>query len=64
MPLQAAPERSSGARPRLRLPERRQVELRAVSLDQLVAAEHRVRMLWGFVAGLELATLYEGIKAV
>ncbi len=64
LPEQAAPDRSGGTRPRLRLPERRQVELRAVSLDQLVTADHRVRLVWGFVEGLELAPLYAGIKAV
>jgi hypothetical protein len=36
-----APERP--AAPRRRGPERRQVTLRAVSLDELVPAEHRVR---------------------
>ncbi len=64
LPEQAAPERSGDARPRLRMAERRQVELRAVSLEGLVAADHRVRLVWRFVEGLELAPLYAGIKAV
>ncbi len=64
LPEQAAPERPGGGRPRLRLPERRQVELRAVSLDELVAADHRVRLVWRFVEGLELSALYAEIKAV
>jgi transposase len=57
-----APERK--ATPRLRVPERRQVTLRAVSLEELVPAEHRVRLVWRFVEGLDLSLLYARIKAV
>ena len=62
--LQAGPEPAGGGQPRLRVPERRQIEWRAVSLDELIAAEHRVRLVWRFVEGLDLAPLYAGIKAV
>lgn len=48
----------------MRTAERRQVELRAVSLDELVPADHRVRLVWNFVEGLDLSPLYQGIKAV
>jgi transposase len=64
LPEHSPPEPAGGGRPRLRRAERRQVELRAVSLDQLVAADHRVRLVWGFVEGLELSPLYAEIKAV
>jgi transposase len=64
LPEQAAPERPGGGRPRLRRPERRQVAWRAVSLDELVAADHRVRLVWRFVEGLDLAPLYARIRAV
>jgi transposase len=64
LPEQAAPERPDGGLPRLRTAERRQVELRAVSLDELIPADHRVRLVWNFVEGLELSALYQGIKAV
>ncbi len=64
LPDQAAPDRLGGALPRLRTAERRQVELRAVSLEALVAADHRVRLVWRFVEGLDLSPLYAGIKAV
>jgi len=64
LPEQAAPERQAVGMARLRVPERRQVALRAVSLDELVAADHRVRLVWRFVEGLDLAPLYAGIKAV
>lgn len=61
---QAVPEREGGGHPRLRTAERGQVALRAVSLDDLVAADHRVRLVWRFVEGLDLTPLYAAIKAV
>jgi transposase len=56
--------RAAGGAPRLRRAERRQVELRAVSLEELLPAEHRVRQVWKFVEGLDLRPLYDRIKAV
>lgn len=64
LPTQAVPEREGGGCPRLRTAERRQVELRAVSLDDLVPADHRVRQVWRFVEGLDLCALMARIKAV
>ena len=64
MPEQAAPARSSGARPRLRRPERRQVELQAPCLDDLLPPDHRARLVWAFAEGLDLGPLYAAIKAV
>ena len=64
LPVQAVPERNGGGRPRLRTAERGQVELRAVSLDDLVPADHRVRLVWRFVEGLDLSALTARIKAV
>lgn len=64
LPEQPAPGRRSGGTPRLRMAERRQVELRAVALDDLVAEDHRVRMVWRFVEGLDLSALTAHIKAV
>jgi len=61
---QAAPEGVGVAVPRLRQPERRQVELRAVSLEELVADDHRVRQVWAFAVRLDLKALYGAIKAV
>ena len=59
----AATERQGG-RPRLRRAERGQVELRALRLDDLVAADHRVRLVWAFAEGLDLAPLYDVIRSV
>jgi hypothetical protein len=61
---QSAPERTSAAAARLRTAERRQVAWRAVCLDDLVPNDHRVRMVWRFVEGLDLTALLVGIKAV
>jgi hypothetical protein len=62
LPEQLLPALPGGGRPRLRMAERRQVELRAVSLDELVPADHRVRLVWRFVEGLDVAPLYAEIK--
>lgn len=64
LPEQPAPAGPQGGRPRLRRPERGQVELRALSLDALVPAEHRVRQVWAFAEGLDLGPLYAQIKSV
>ena len=64
LPEQMAPAPGGSGRPRLRKAERDQVELRAVSLDDLVPADHRVRLVWAFAEKLDLAPLYAAIKAV
>ena len=52
LPEQAAPEPASGGLPRLRFAERDQIAWRPVSLDGLLANDHRVRLVWDFVEGL------------
>ena len=47
LPEHPAPERTYQDKPRLRMAERRQVELRAICLDDLVPTGHRVRMAVG-----------------
>ena len=64
LPEQPAPVRPAGGRARLRRAERGQVELRALSLDELVLADHRVRLVWAFAEQLDLSSLYGRIKAV
>jgi transposase len=63
-PDQATPERVGGGRARLRCAERGQIEWRPFSLDQLVAEDHPVRLVWAFVMGLDLTPLLVRIKAV
>lgn len=48
---------------RTKRPERTQVEMQLLSLDQLVDADHRVRVVWQYVESLDLTELYEPIKA-
>ena len=64
LPEQMVPERFVQDKPRLRMAERRQVSLRAVTLDDLIPADHRVRLVWCFVEGLNLSPLLAAIKAV
>ena len=64
LPDQVAPKYAGSGAPRLRCAERGQIEWRPFSLDQLVPDDHRVRLVWRFVEGLDLAPLLVGIKAV
>src|SRR3954469_1827203 len=61
LPELVSPERGGGrGAARLRMVERRQVELRAISLEDLVPADHRVRLVWRFVEGLDLSGFQQG----
>jgi len=50
--------------PRVLEANRSQVELRPVDLEALLAPDHRARLVWEFVGGLDLAPLYAEIRAV
>ena len=50
-------------RPRVRMPERNQVEMIVAALDQLVAEDHQVRIVWAFVEHQDLSALYALIRA-
>jgi transposase len=52
-----------GGRPRMREPERRQVELRSVDLDGLLSLDHAARVIWRYVEQLDLSVLEEAIEA-
>jgi transposase len=52
---------SQGAR--VLRPERSQLRWEMVDLDSQLPPEHRARMVWTFVAGLDLSELYAQIKA-
>jgi transposase len=49
--------------PRLREPKRDQIELRAVDIDSLIGEDHPARVIWAYVAGLDLGELEDRIKA-
>lgn len=52
------------ASPRIERPNRAQLELRCVDLDGLLPADHRARIVWDFVEGLDLSPLYAAIRSV
>jgi transposase len=56
-------EEPAVGRPRMREPERRQVEWRPVDLDSLLASDHPARVIWRYVERLDLSALEAGIKA-
>src|ERR1700712_3262769 len=49
--------------PRLREPQRAQIELRAVDIESLIGEDHPVRVIWSYVEGLDLSELEDRIKA-
>jgi transposase len=55
---------ATGGKPRLRLPQRNQVEVRWLSLEQLLEPEHQARVVWAAVCGLDLNRWLGEIKAV
>jgi transposase len=64
LPEQAAAKREGGVgAPRLWEPERETIELRAMSLDSLIGAEHPARLIWAYVSRLDLRELEDRIKA-
>lgn len=65
LPGRGKPQVSSGTggAPRLREPQRGQIELRAVDVDSLLAETHPARVIWAYVEGLDLSGLEDRIKA-
>lgn len=49
--------------PRVQEPERHQNAMRMGSLDDLLPIEHQARVVWEYVARLDLSRLYESVKA-
>ena len=65
LPAQARPQAkgAAGGAPRLCEPKRDQIELRAVDIDSLIGQDHAARVIWDYVAGLDLSALEDRIKA-
>jgi transposase len=65
LPDQGQPQGDAAplGRPRLREPQRDQVALRAVDIESLIGEDHRVRVIWTYVEGLDLSELENRIKA-
>lgn len=49
--------------PRLLEANRLQIEMRASDLESLLAADHRARLVWGYVVRQDLSKLFDSIKA-
>jgi transposase len=63
LPQQQAPRRDAAGEPRLREPERNQVEWRSVDIDSLIGMDHPARMIWAYVEGLDLRDFETPIKS-
>jgi len=50
--------------PRVKRPQRDQVEFRACCWNDLLPEDHQARIVWDYVKSLDLSALYERIKAV
>ena len=50
--------------PRLKLPQRDQIEFRTCSWNALLPDDHQARIVWQYVESLDLSSLYQRIKAV
>ena len=55
--------RRSQCAPRVREPNRTQIEMRASDLESLLGEDHRARLVWGYVERQDLSALFEAIKA-
>src|SRR5919198_1471182 len=65
LPEQAKPQADAApvGAPRLREPQRDQIELRAVDIESLIGTDHPARVIWAYVEGLDLRELEDRIKA-
>ena len=58
------PASAGGGRPRLRRANRHQVGYRALALDALLPADHTARVIWAYVEGVDLTSLYDAIASI
>ena len=64
LPELPAPEAGASAgRPRLRDPDRRQIELRSIDLEGTIGADHPARTIWAYVERLDLRALEDRVRA-
>jgi transposase len=63
-PGDVATMQSAGGNPRLRVPQRNQVEMHWASLDELLEPDHPARLVWASVCELDLRRWRDTIKAV
>jgi transposase len=63
VPEQTAPKPAGRGAPRLRRAERQQVELRAMSLDELIGPDHLARLVWQMARRFDLQPLLDQVVA-
>jgi transposase len=63
LPEQSAPAACGRGAPRVRVPQRDQIDMHWAALDDLLDPDHPVRLVWAFVKGLDLTPLYDAVKA-
>jgi transposase len=63
LPEQHTPMAPGRGAPRLRVPQRDQIDMHWAALDDMLDPDHPVRLVWTFVQGLDLTPLYDAIKA-
>lgn len=49
---------------RVSVPQRHQIQWQPHALDELIASDHRVRLVWQYVDSMDLSVLYARIRAV
>lgn len=54
----------NGPQPRLAAPERLQQGFHAASLDEMIAEDHRVRVVWQYVERLDVSQLHAQVRSV
>ena len=64
VPEPAAAEPAKKGEPRLRLAVRDQIVMHWEAVDDLIPEDHRARMVWAYVEGLDLSPLLEKFEAV
>ena len=63
-PVKAAtPASMADTKPRLRYANRQQATMRVCALDELIAEDHQVRIVWAYVERLDLSPLLAKIQA-
>jgi transposase len=63
LPDQHAPRPEGRGAPRVRAPERGQIDMHWAALDEMIADDHPVRAIWAFCQRLDLSPLYAAIDA-
>ena len=64
MNRQDASTHTAARSPRMRFPDRSQVDPNPKTIDDLIPPEHKARLVWELVQDLDMTALYDQIKAV